>query len=69
MVENVSNKTAVINVKPVTDVCAGALARAASQSTIHPLDTIKVFNLNFEQFKYLNNELLYINNILLVLSI
>ena len=26
----------------VTDVIAGATARAASQSTIHPLDTIKV---------------------------
>lgn len=28
--------------KPATDVLAGALARAASQSTIHPIDTIKV---------------------------
>ena len=28
--------------KPLTDVIAGALARAASQSTIHPLDTLKV---------------------------
>lgn len=28
--------------KPLTDVLAGAIARAASQSTIHPLDTIKV---------------------------
>lgn len=28
--------------KPLSDVLAGALARAASQSTIHPLDTIKV---------------------------
>ncbi|CAG9463123.1 unnamed protein product [Pedinophyceae sp. YPF-701] len=28
--------------KPASDVLAGALARAASQSTIHPLDTIKV---------------------------
>lgn len=27
---------------PMTDVLAGAAARAASQSTIHPLDTIKV---------------------------
>eukprot|EP00227_Mantoniella_beaufortii_P003181 CAMPEP_0197614460 /NCGR_PEP_ID=MMETSP1326-20131121/59533_1 /TAXON_ID=1155430 /ORGANISM="Genus nov. species nov., Strain RCC2288" /LENGTH=440 /DNA_ID=CAMNT_0043183333 /DNA_START=1172 /DNA_END=2494 /DNA_ORIENTATION=- len=27
---------------PVTDVIAGATARAASQSTIHPLDTVKV---------------------------
>lgn len=27
---------------PMTDVFAGAAARAASQSTIHPLDTIKV---------------------------
>lgn len=28
--------------KPASDVIAGALARAASQSTIHPLDTMKV---------------------------
>lgn len=28
--------------KPVSDVFAGALARALSQSTIHPLDTLKV---------------------------
>lgn len=28
--------------KPATDVLAGALARALSQSTIHPLDTLKV---------------------------
>lgn len=28
--------------KPASDVLAGALARAASQSTIHPLDTFKV---------------------------
>ncbi|KAI3432262.1 hypothetical protein D9Q98_003822 [Chlorella vulgaris] len=28
--------------KPVNDVVAGAMARAASQSTIHPLDTMKV---------------------------
>lgn len=28
--------------KPASDVIAGALARAASQSTIHPLDTLKV---------------------------
>lgn len=27
---------------PMTDVIAGGLARAASQSTIHPLDTVKV---------------------------
>jgi hypothetical protein len=31
-----------VPLKPVTDVFAGALARAASQSTIHPLDTLKV---------------------------
>ncbi len=30
------------DVKPATDVFAGAMARAASQSTIHPLDTMKV---------------------------
>jgi hypothetical protein len=28
--------------RPLTDVLAGALARAASQSIIHPLDTLKV---------------------------
>jgi len=28
--------------KPLSDILAGALARAGSQSTIHPLDTIKV---------------------------
>lgn len=28
--------------KPANDVVAGAMARAASQSTIHPLDTMKV---------------------------
>ena len=28
--------------KPLNDVVAGAMARAASQGTIHPLDTLKV---------------------------
>lgn len=31
-----------VALKPASDVFAGALARAASQSTIHPLDTLKV---------------------------
>lgn len=31
-----------VDTKPATDVLAGALARAASQGTIHPLDTLKV---------------------------
>jgi hypothetical protein len=31
-----------VPLKPATDVLAGALARALSQSTIHPLDTLKV---------------------------
>ncbi|EFJ44623.1 mitochondrial substrate carrier [Volvox carteri f. nagariensis] len=31
-----------VPLKPVSDVFAGALARAASQSTIHPLDTLKL---------------------------
>lgn len=31
-----------VETKPLSDVLAGALARAASQSTIHPLDTMKV---------------------------
>ena len=33
---------ALRNVVPVNDVIAGGCARAASQSTIHPLDTVKV---------------------------
>jgi hypothetical protein len=35
-------KAATGTEKTVTDVIAGAVARAASQSTIHPLDTFKV---------------------------
>ena len=31
-----------VDIKPASDVIAGAVARAASQSTIHPLDTLKV---------------------------
>ena len=31
-----------VPLKPASDIFAGALARAASQSTIHPLDTLKV---------------------------
>lgn len=31
-----------VELKPATDVLAGAVARAASQGTIHPLDTLKV---------------------------
>lgn len=31
-----------LELKPASDVLAGAVARAASQSTIHPLDTLKV---------------------------
>mmetsp|Transcript_760 Transcript_760/g.2286 ORF Transcript_760/g.2286 Transcript_760/m.2286 type:complete len:407 (+) Transcript_760:1173-2393(+) len=31
-----------VALKPASDVAAGAIARAASQSTIHPLDTLKV---------------------------
>lgn len=31
-----------VALKPASDVLCGALARAASQSTIHPLDTLKV---------------------------
>lgn len=37
-----SHSTHRVAVKPASDVVAGAVARAASQSTIHPLDTIKV---------------------------
>uniref|UniRef100_A0A7S0S2B4 Mitochondrial carrier protein n=1 Tax=Chlamydomonas leiostraca TaxID=1034604 RepID=A0A7S0S2B4_9CHLO len=33
---------AKVPLKPASDVVCGALARAASQSTIHPLDTLKV---------------------------
>jgi solute carrier family 25 S-adenosylmethionine transporter 26 len=35
-------KVSLRNVIPVNDVIAGGCARAASQSTIHPLDTVKV---------------------------
>lgn len=31
-----------VDAKPAHDIVAGAMARAASQSTIHPLDTMKV---------------------------
>lgn len=31
-----------VDMKPASDVIAGAVARAASQGTIHPLDTLKV---------------------------
>ncbi len=31
-----------VDTKPASDILAGAVARAASQSTIHPLDTLKV---------------------------
>ena len=31
-----------VDTKPASDIIAGAVARAASQSTIHPLDTLKV---------------------------
>jgi Mitochondrial carrier protein len=31
-----------VELKPASDVLAGAVARAASQGTIHPLDTLKV---------------------------
>ena len=33
---------AKIELKPASDVLAGAVARAASQGTVHPLDTLKV---------------------------
>ena len=35
-------KITLRSVIPVNDVIAGGCARAASQSTIHPLDTVKV---------------------------
>ena len=34
--------TPKVDTKPASDVLAGAMARAASQGTIHPLDTLKV---------------------------
>lgn len=37
-----SAASATVPLKPASDVVAGAVARAASQSTIHPLDTLKV---------------------------
>jgi solute carrier family 25 (mitochondrial S-adenosylmethionine transporter), member 26 len=39
LADNVSN---AVPLKPASDVLAGAVARAASQSTIHPIDTLKV---------------------------
>eukprot|EP01023_Acetabularia_acetabulum_P042119 TRINITY_DN413_c0_g2_i1.p1 TRINITY_DN413_c0_g2~~TRINITY_DN413_c0_g2_i1.p1 ORF type:complete len:351 (-),score=82.27 TRINITY_DN413_c0_g2_i1:1042-2094(-) len=36
------NMTSQFQSKPIQDVLAGAFARAASQSTIHPIDTLKV---------------------------
>lgn len=39
---SMSAPTSKVALKPASDVVAGALARAASQSTIHPLDTLKV---------------------------
>jgi solute carrier family 25 (mitochondrial S-adenosylmethionine transporter), member 26 len=39
LADNVCN---AVPLKPASDVVAGAVARAASQSTIHPLDTLKV---------------------------
>eukprot|EP01024_Parvocaulis_polyphysoides_P054035 TRINITY_DN5435_c0_g1_i12.p1 TRINITY_DN5435_c0_g1~~TRINITY_DN5435_c0_g1_i12.p1 ORF type:complete len:368 (+),score=64.35 TRINITY_DN5435_c0_g1_i12:1078-2181(+) len=43
LAENVtSNVSTQIKSKPIQDVLAGAFARAASQSTIHPIDTLKV---------------------------
>ena len=39
LADNVSN---AVPLKPASDVVAGAVARAASQSTIHPIDTLKV---------------------------
>jgi len=39
---SVPAKITLRNVIPVNDVIAGGCARAASQSTIHPLDTVKV---------------------------
>eukprot|EP01025_Chloroclados_australasicus_P024209 TRINITY_DN2435_c0_g2_i7.p3 TRINITY_DN2435_c0_g2~~TRINITY_DN2435_c0_g2_i7.p3 ORF type:complete len:235 (+),score=39.89 TRINITY_DN2435_c0_g2_i7:961-1665(+) len=43
LAENVaSNVSTQIKSKPIQDVLAGAAARAASQSTIHPIDTLKV---------------------------
>ncbi len=37
-----AGSAAKVATKPASDVLAGALARAASQGTIHPLDTLKV---------------------------
>ena len=34
--------SAQVDTKPASDIIAGAVARAASQGTIHPLDTLKV---------------------------
>lgn len=39
------NAVSRVPLKPASDVLCGALARAASQSTIHPIDTLKVSGL------------------------
>mmetsp|Transcript_13587 Transcript_13587/g.23888 ORF Transcript_13587/g.23888 Transcript_13587/m.23888 type:complete len:445 (-) Transcript_13587:491-1825(-) len=41
-VTSAAGGTSKVALKPASDVLCGAIARAASQSTIHPLDTFKV---------------------------
>jgi solute carrier family 25 S-adenosylmethionine transporter 26 len=41
-VEQLSMPCSQVDTKPASDIVAGAVARAASQGTIHPLDTLKV---------------------------
>lgn len=42
LTEGALQRAGQVDTKPASDILAGAVARAASQSTIHPLDTLKV---------------------------
>jgi len=42
LTEGARQRARQVDTKPASDILAGAVARAASQSTIHPLDTLKV---------------------------
>ena len=42
LTEGARQRAGQVDTKPASDILAGAVARAASQSTIHPLDTLKV---------------------------
>ena len=42
LTEGARQRAGQVDTKPASDILAGAVARAASQGTIHPLDTLKV---------------------------